>query len=229
MVTYSEVSSSVNGDFMVRDLYLSPKNRYRRSCFAFVRFATLEEAERVEGLMECMCMDDLLSLRLSWIEFKEVPLNCWCEKFFFRMGWGVGEPLAIEADTISKRRKDRGRVLLLKPPSLVCPESIKVIIEKSSFLVSSSEVQGLVDLGWISDKLGLYRDNYGIDYDMDSCMEKVQRWVGGSMVEQRKSGFLKDGVEIDGKELAYKTRREKVLGVGLDSRNLSGGNMEKVV
>ncbi|KAK0588567.1 hypothetical protein LWI29_002715 [Acer saccharum] len=64
MVTYSEVSSSVNGDFMVRDLYLSPKNRYRRSCFAFVRFATLEEAERVEGLMECMCMDDLLSLRL---------------------------------------------------------------------------------------------------------------------------------------------------------------------
>ncbi|KAK4854852.1 hypothetical protein QYF36_001875 [Acer negundo] len=32
---------------LVRDLYLSPKSRERRSCFAFVRFATREEADRV--------------------------------------------------------------------------------------------------------------------------------------------------------------------------------------
>ncbi|KAK0590255.1 hypothetical protein LWI29_024528 [Acer saccharum] len=44
-----------------------------------------------------------------------------------------------------------------------------------------------------------------------------------------KIGFLEDRAGIGGKELAYRTKREKVLGVGLDSRNLFGGNMEKVV
>ncbi|KAK2641014.1 hypothetical protein Ddye_022777 [Dipteronia dyeriana] len=38
----------------VRDLYLSPKSRSRKSCFAFVRFSTKEEAERFIELMNGM-------------------------------------------------------------------------------------------------------------------------------------------------------------------------------
>ncbi|KAK1592860.1 hypothetical protein Q3G72_031542 [Acer saccharum] len=39
---------------IVRDLYLSPKSKNRRSCYAFVRFATIEEAERVARLVNGM-------------------------------------------------------------------------------------------------------------------------------------------------------------------------------
>ena len=35
---------------LVRDLYLSPKSRMRRSCFAFVRFSTMVEAEMLAKL-----------------------------------------------------------------------------------------------------------------------------------------------------------------------------------
>ncbi|KAK3230290.1 hypothetical protein Dsin_002171 [Dipteronia sinensis] len=38
----------------VRDIYLSPKPNSRKSCFAFVRFATMEEASKVFGLTNGM-------------------------------------------------------------------------------------------------------------------------------------------------------------------------------
>ena len=39
---------------LVRDIHLSPKLRNRRSCYAFVRFATLEEAEHVARITNGM-------------------------------------------------------------------------------------------------------------------------------------------------------------------------------
>lgn len=38
----------------VRDVYLSPGNKDRRSNYAFIRFATMEEAERVVSLTNGM-------------------------------------------------------------------------------------------------------------------------------------------------------------------------------
>ncbi|KAK3219709.1 hypothetical protein Dsin_013679 [Dipteronia sinensis] len=67
--------------------------------------------------------------RLSWFEFRGVPLDCWCEEFFSRLGWAIG---------------------------LTCPESIKVVTGKYSFSVSATEVQEQVGIGWISSKLGMH-------------------------------------------------------------------------
>ena len=39
---------------LVKDVYLSSKSRNRKSCFAFIRFATMIEAERVVGLTNGM-------------------------------------------------------------------------------------------------------------------------------------------------------------------------------
>lgn len=39
---------------LVRDIHLSSKLRNRRSCYAFVRFATLDEAERVARITNGM-------------------------------------------------------------------------------------------------------------------------------------------------------------------------------
>ncbi|KAK1554877.1 hypothetical protein Q3G72_018635 [Acer saccharum] len=40
--------------------------------------------------------------RLAWVEFSGIPLNCWCEDFFRRLGWAVGETLLIEEETVDR-------------------------------------------------------------------------------------------------------------------------------
>ncbi|KAK1592569.1 hypothetical protein Q3G72_027128 [Acer saccharum] len=88
--------------------------------------------------------------------FRGVPLDCWCEEFFLKLGWAEGEPLLLDSDTNRRRRLDRGRVLALIPYGVECPVSIKVIIRKSSVMIKTTEVQSPVDFGWISNKLGLH-------------------------------------------------------------------------
>ncbi|KAI9165115.1 hypothetical protein LWI28_008069 [Acer negundo] len=36
---------------------------------------------------------------LSWVEFRGIPINIWCEDFFLKPGWVVGEPLLVEEET----------------------------------------------------------------------------------------------------------------------------------
>ncbi|KAK2635502.1 hypothetical protein Ddye_030294 [Dipteronia dyeriana] len=59
--------------------------------------------------------------RLSWIEFRGVPVQCWSEEFFMRLGWAVGEPLLIEEEIVNRYLLCRGRVLVLIPYGLRCP------------------------------------------------------------------------------------------------------------
>ncbi|KAK3198031.1 hypothetical protein Dsin_021446 [Dipteronia sinensis] len=53
--------------------------------------------------------------RLSWLEFRGIPLNCWCKEFFMRLGWAVGEPLVVEEETLNRSVLNSGRVLVLLP------------------------------------------------------------------------------------------------------------------
>ncbi|KAK1582650.1 hypothetical protein Q3G72_016985 [Acer saccharum] len=64
--------------------------------------------------------------RLAWVEFRGVPLDCWWEDFFKRLGWAVGEPLLIKEETVKRDNLYRGRVLALLPYSHKCPDNIKV-------------------------------------------------------------------------------------------------------
>ncbi|KAK0575064.1 hypothetical protein LWI29_033475 [Acer saccharum] len=76
---------------------------------------------------------------LAWVEFQGIPLDCWCENFFIRQGWAVGEPLMIEEETLSRENLFCGKVLVFIPNSHKCPDSIKVIIGRKSFLVVAWE------------------------------------------------------------------------------------------
>ncbi|KAK4847686.1 hypothetical protein QYF36_004662 [Acer negundo] len=67
----------------------------------------------------------------------------------------MGEPLLVKGATLVKNRLDRGRVLVLQPSGLGCPESIKVITRKRVFSVSAVEFPTLVSYSWISMQLGL--------------------------------------------------------------------------
>ena len=53
--------------------------------------------------------------RLAWVEFGGIPLDCWCEDLFKRLGWAVGETLMIEEETLDRSTLANGRVLVLIP------------------------------------------------------------------------------------------------------------------
>ncbi|KAK2654888.1 hypothetical protein Ddye_014744 [Dipteronia dyeriana] len=70
------------------------------------------------------------------------------------MGGMIGEPLAVEEDTQS-RRLDIGRVLVQVPHDLKCPKKIKVKMGVISLFVQVSEDPVPVDLPWFENLLGL--------------------------------------------------------------------------
>ncbi|KAK0583522.1 hypothetical protein LWI29_037804 [Acer saccharum] len=63
--------------------------------------------------------------RLAWVEFRGIPLDCWCEDFFLRLGWMVGEPLLIDEETLSRNNLMCGRVMILLLGRSKCPDYVK--------------------------------------------------------------------------------------------------------
>ncbi|KAI9194362.1 hypothetical protein LWI28_005364 [Acer negundo] len=58
---------------VVRDIYLSPKSRFKRSSFAFVRFASKEEAVRFVGLTDSMLVYGWrISLKISSVDWRSM-------------------------------------------------------------------------------------------------------------------------------------------------------------
>ncbi|KAK3231055.1 hypothetical protein Dsin_002936 [Dipteronia sinensis] len=55
----------------------------------------------------------LYHLQLYWVNIKGVPLRHWCSSFFKKLAWMLGEPLLIDTETLTIRRLDRGRVLVV--------------------------------------------------------------------------------------------------------------------
>ncbi|KAK3205575.1 hypothetical protein Dsin_019621 [Dipteronia sinensis] len=92
--------------------------------------------------------------RLSWIEFRGIPLNVWCEEFFLKLGWAVGEVLLVEEETVNREILCRGRTLTLIPNGRSCPQIVKVVVGGNSFSVSAREDPIPIDMGWISGKFG---------------------------------------------------------------------------
>ena len=101
--------------------------------------------------------------RISWKEFRGVPLDCWCEDFFKRLGWAIGEPLMIEKDTLDRSNLVSGRVLVLIPYNHKCPQVVKVDTRRSSFLVSIWEDPTPIGYSNILGWLGLdWEENDGV-------------------------------------------------------------------
>ncbi|KAK1554729.1 hypothetical protein Q3G72_016476 [Acer saccharum] len=112
--------------------------------------------------MEKCPQDVVAKSRLAWIDVYGVPLNCWHDAFFMRVGRSMGIPLMLEEDTMKKSRLDRGRVLISIPLDGKCMEKIKVQFRSRLFELSIVEEKAQVDRGWIRNFLGL---RYG---DLDS-------------------------------------------------------------
>ncbi|KAK1561193.1 hypothetical protein Q3G72_035362 [Acer saccharum] len=93
--------------------------------------------------------------RLAWVEFRGIPLDCWCEDFFLRLGWMVGEPLLIDEETLSRNNLMCGRVMILLPGRSKCPDYVKVVSGSNSFMVSVMEDQEQISYSCILQCLGL--------------------------------------------------------------------------
>ncbi|KAK1558634.1 hypothetical protein Q3G72_004836 [Acer saccharum] len=134
--------------------------------------------------------------RLFWLEFRGVPLHCWCDKFFMRLGWAVGEPLLIEDETRNKELLIRGRVLVLIPFGLKCPGVVKVMTGRSSFSVSVWEDSTPINPAWISWRLGIgdrfvtNLSNLGSDNIDDKKCEEEGHWSVSTNVSVFKKGGL---------------------------------------
>lgn len=93
--------------------------------------------------------------RISWIEFRGIPLHCWCDEFFKSLGWMVGEPLIVEEETSNRTKLDCGRVLVLIPAGQRCPGLIKVVTGSGSFPIKVWEDSNRINSDWISKRLGI--------------------------------------------------------------------------
>ncbi|KAK1577181.1 hypothetical protein Q3G72_019617 [Acer saccharum] len=101
--------------------------------------------------------------KLVWIVCNEIPLFCWNSNFFLKIGGLVGEPLLVEADTVLKNRLDRGKVLVMKDPSLKVPQVVNVQTDHGTFLVSLSEDGNLVEMAWINQHLGILNEDLNLN------------------------------------------------------------------
>ncbi|KAK3227438.1 hypothetical protein Dsin_007300 [Dipteronia sinensis] len=93
--------------------------------------------------------------RMVWINCVGIPLRCWCEEFFKKIGWTLGEPLLIDEDTRIRNTLERGRILILTPFGVTNPNKIKVIEWSHSFEILIEEEATPVNFSWLVQHLGL--------------------------------------------------------------------------
>ncbi|KAK2655484.1 hypothetical protein Ddye_008536 [Dipteronia dyeriana] len=84
--------------------------------------------------------------RLVWVKCRGIPLSCWNQSFFNKVGWLIGEPVLVEKDTLRRNHLDRGRLLVLVPQAgdVLC--KVKVSGNQSSFVVNIEEESVPVDM-----------------------------------------------------------------------------------
>ena len=93
--------------------------------------------------------------KIRWVDIHGVPLSCWCNSFFKKLGGKVGEVIWIEEDTESKIRFDLGRILVIAPVDSNVSCEVKVNIGNHLFPVKLVEHQAPVTDRWVNKVLGL--------------------------------------------------------------------------
>ncbi|KAI9187338.1 hypothetical protein LWI28_026961 [Acer negundo] len=139
--------------------------------------------------------------RLSWVEFRGIPLNVWCGEFFLKLGWAVDEPLLIEKETLNRENLFRGKVLTLISNGVSCPANIKVNMRKSFFSVSVREDSTPLDMDWISGKFGW--DSGDSTISMDAGVNAPIMKQAFPTTEQLKASCSKTGGAAADKYTAF--------------------------
>ncbi|KAK3193643.1 hypothetical protein Dsin_024953 [Dipteronia sinensis] len=77
--------------------------------------------------------------KLAWINVVGVPMTCWEEFFFQKLGRHVGKPLWMDKETSSRGRLDRGKLLAMVPLDGQSFHNINVSMEEGCFMIGDVE------------------------------------------------------------------------------------------
>ncbi|KAK1587322.1 hypothetical protein Q3G72_011740 [Acer saccharum] len=92
--------------------------------------------------------------KLTWVDVYGVPIYCWCNEFFMRLGGQVGEVVWVEEDTSKRDKMDRGRILLRVPVGEKISREFKVEGVHGVFSVRLEEDPVQVAIYWVNQFLG---------------------------------------------------------------------------
>ncbi|KAK1548837.1 hypothetical protein Q3G72_023053 [Acer saccharum] len=93
--------------------------------------------------------------KLSWINAVGIPMSCWEEAFFLKLGSLFGEMLWIDKETLTRKRLDQAKFLALIPHDWHNSFSTKIIMEESSFEVKIEVDPNPVSSSWLNQILDL--------------------------------------------------------------------------
>ncbi|KAK1589148.1 hypothetical protein Q3G72_030951 [Acer saccharum] len=115
--------------------------------------------------------------RLAWIDCMGIPLCYWSSEFFVKLGWLIGEPLLVDEDTISRKRLDKGRILILLQQQEMVSSLVNVDVGNGSFAVTVKEEATQVCSKWIEQFLGLQMEDI-FRLNKDVCEEEDRETIG---------------------------------------------------
>ncbi|KAK1551104.1 hypothetical protein Q3G72_030259 [Acer saccharum] len=144
-------------------------------------------------------------MRMTWINCMGIPLCYWSSEFFVKLGWVIGEPLLVDEDTISRKRLDKGRILVLVQQQEMVSSKVKVDVGRGSFSVMVKEEETQVCSKWIEQFLGLQMEDTFRKKDYGS--EEEEREKVGEKIGSR--GQVRIG-EWEAQDTAgeWQTRRQ---------------------
>ncbi|KAK2640632.1 hypothetical protein Ddye_028427 [Dipteronia dyeriana] len=93
--------------------------------------------------------------KLEQIIAHGVPMNCWDDAFFLKLGRHIGDSLWVDEETSFRKRLDRGSFLAPIPNDCSNFFSIKVSMEDLSFTVKMEVDPKPVSQSWLTHFLGL--------------------------------------------------------------------------
>ncbi|KAK1578672.1 hypothetical protein Q3G72_032227 [Acer saccharum] len=104
-------------------------------------------------------------------------------EFFVKLGWVIGEPLLVDEDTISRKRLDKGRILVLVQQQEMVSSYVKVDVGRGSFSITVKEEETQVCSKWIEQFLGLQMEDTFRKNDYGS--EEEERETIGEKIGSR--------------------------------------------
>ncbi|KAK0598940.1 hypothetical protein LWI29_000927 [Acer saccharum] len=111
------------------------------------------------------------------------------------MGCAVGEPLMIEDETLFRKNLLRGRVLVLMPVGHQCPDYVKIVSGKSSFM----PIGGWGRLNECRDKIGSCRVRNNKEIGLENNSLAIGELISNNY----------EGKEIVARNSNYQERRPK--------------------
>ncbi|KAK2640723.1 hypothetical protein Ddye_022486 [Dipteronia dyeriana] len=173
----------------VRDIFLSAKSRNRSCLFAFIRFSSRMEANKVTKMVDGWIrttteQKDVKDKAIQWMGqngdgdwllkcvvgvFKQfgsirncwgVPLSCWNPSFFSSLGRKFGDLVHLKEDTISIRRLDMGCMLMAIPVGSLGPSYCNMEINGKSLWKAKVKAMAIYDK---TTKLDLQKKEEQVD------------------------------------------------------------------